>query len=548
MAIPIGRTVFEITGDNLYRWRETVAEVTRLMRCVRSYPDDQEKIDAIQFELAQRKSRGEEPPENWDEWYDANKENLVRPSESSRAEVYYRVYRGKRWGEEDRVQTRAPPAPKSVSAPQSLARFAGCPQEIRDLVWLETENTRKLVVLSTAVCYTKAMDVVLEACWSPRSWEDIKLYQICSESRQLAIREFGGPAPLSIPFRPAADAVNLSLFQSLFNHSVVEGHISSDASFAARVLDGFGGLKSRLPPIAERPPIFSLKGPWQLVSRGHTLRVDVSDDLRSRIRQVSIPLDGMLRLPATREEAESEAMERLSATKLPDLQYNCRQLVWALRDLFPRLETLVLEVDPVDDGVYTNPSPRFRYPTSVGEDGYDYDPETQDVYTLARLFFVEALAQLRSEPGPNGSSTRDENKVPFPHLKRIIVDTSAYAHRWTRPRPTRKLMAGRMGTTQMFGLARVPRAAAPRVANAKIDLFAVPEEAFEEGWLDDFDDADDGADEDQEVWFDADDGADADDGEDADDSEDDSDLDVWVDAEGNLAGVGDMDFIFPVQE
>lgn len=190
-------TSVSFTGPNAPTWIEALPRISSLLICNEAY------------------ARFDQDPDNLKRW-----KYTPPPLRLQSAEVQVAAR-----AVSDSTSTRAVERALAFGH----ARIADLPKELREEMWLATEEPRivgadvlvqrdepggprAVIVIATSKFYK------LGLTWgdNPRStknpmWDDIKLYDLCSEAHDVAVREYGQPSIHSVPFRPAVDELLLDV-------------------------------------------------------------------------------------------------------------------------------------------------------------------------------------------------------------------------------------------------------------------------------------------------------------------------------------------------
>jgi len=180
------------TGPNAITWMDALCRISTLLSCNEDYA----RFDQDPANL----KRWKYPPPPW---------HLLNPYSEAAA----RAVTGS-------TSTRM----VELAPAHGHFRIADLPKELRDEVWLATEEPRILgadaFLLRHEPAHPRAVIIIATSGFDtsfgyhpvrkPR-WDDIKLYGLCSEAHDVAIREYGQPSARSVPFRSAVDELLLDV-------------------------------------------------------------------------------------------------------------------------------------------------------------------------------------------------------------------------------------------------------------------------------------------------------------------------------------------------
>lgn len=260
---------------------------------------------------------------------------------------------------------------------------------------------RAVIVIATSEFYK------LGLTWgdNPRStknpmWDDIKLYDLCSEAHDVAVREYGQPSIHSVPFRPAVDELLLDVgldfepeneetwqyYWQGYCYRTKKGsalhfegaqvypcdicssnvQVLHDPNVAAVVatVEEVPCPEPRRKWLGDTPP-----GEASIVT--HRTYKPASADLLNRFRKVTLCM------------RKSQWFHDVLNLGPAGLKQTYMSLGRSLPKAFPRLETLTIRVEPMRDYTSTNRT--------------DYDAETCHLFDGRRIHLLDALTAVGNE-------------------------------------------------------------------------------------------------------------------------------------------------------
>lgn len=317
--------------------------------------------------------------------------------------------------------------PRAVD-PATFDSFPSLPAEIRNGVWLALE--RPVIVKAYAYRFYTHDPVIKLIIWTPgtqpferdpdkdsfRDWADMPIFDVCQESEEFAVREFGRRSRDSLPFRSSVDELRVVVDgDAVMHYDPLYDRDIRSRGFKLLVPCGCGRQACR-----RCKNIDLMKDPNLaiLFATGNSYRVeeDVTElvapsaDFLNRIHRVTIDLserDTHLR----RENWPFVLRTRWAAAS----RYG--ELAASLRRNLPNLSTLTILVEPMRCENAEKPNP--------GPDDDFFDPKTTDSYHAERIYLLHALTSLVEVNHARGCDRSPERcnclPLPFPKLKTLVV-------------------------------------------------------------------------------------------------------------------------------
>lgn len=455
------RTSVSFTGPNAPTWMEVLPHISGLLSCNEAY------------------ARFDQDPDNLKRWkYPPPPLHL----QSAEAKAAAQAVSG---------STSARMVEPALA--HGHARIADLPKELREAMWLGTEEPRILgadvivqrhepsrpravIVIATSELYKRglALGDNPQSIRNPR-WDDIKLYDLGSEAHDLAVREYGQPSIHSVPFRSAVDELLLDVglefepgdmdmaefYWQGHCYRTKQGAVTwAGASVPGRCDICSSNLEVLLDPnvgaivaTEEEVPCPEAENGRQWLGDArpgqasivltHRTYKPASADLLNRFRKVTLQIK--------KNRAFNDEL-RLGPA---GLKQTYMSLGRSLPKAFPRLETLTIRVQPMRDYTSTNRT--------------DYDAETCHLFDGRRVHLLDALTAV-------GNRMHDFNcddlhpchcqLLPFRHLQRLVVQVSTKKMFRFIPggrRPVREWFTDRPRLDSLFVC---PKGVAPLSSNA----------------------------------------------------------------------------------
>lgn len=192
------RTSVSFTGPNAPTWMEALPRISSLLSCNEAY------------------ARFDQDPDNLKRWkYPPPPLHLQFQSAQAKAAA-------------QAVSDSTSTLKMEPALAHGHGRIADFPKELREEMWLATEprilganvivqrhepgGPRAVIVIATSEIYRGglAWGDDAQSIRNP-TWDDIKLYGLCSEAHDVAVREYGQPSIHAVPFRSAVDELLLDV-------------------------------------------------------------------------------------------------------------------------------------------------------------------------------------------------------------------------------------------------------------------------------------------------------------------------------------------------